>query len=185
MYWRDVGTIDAYYDANMDLRQVRPVLNLYNRQWPLRTAGYSDPRQSLPSTKKAGEDRRSIRSWPAAYLVGRRSAESVLGRGVRVHTGAAGGGFRSSLTTAISDGGRNSGGQSSTRMSGFRRTHASATTWRRTRSIHHVTESGIVVVEGHRSTVDGQFNRYIGSAVVGARHSWLRRRAFAGVAALQ
>src|SRR5258706_4574924 len=41
-YWRDVGTIDAYYDANMDLRAVTPALNLYNRQWPLRTAGYSD-----------------------------------------------------------------------------------------------------------------------------------------------
>ena len=42
-YWRDVGTIDAYYDASMDLRAVTPALNLYNRQWPLRTAGYSDP----------------------------------------------------------------------------------------------------------------------------------------------
>ena len=40
-YWRDVGTIDAYYEANMDLRSVSPALNLYNRQWPLRTAGYS------------------------------------------------------------------------------------------------------------------------------------------------
>ena len=37
-YWRDVGTIDAYYDANMDLRSVKPALNLYNRRWPLRTA---------------------------------------------------------------------------------------------------------------------------------------------------
>ena len=43
VYWRDVGTIDAYYDATMDLRAVAPVLNLYNRQWPLRTAGYDDP----------------------------------------------------------------------------------------------------------------------------------------------
>src|SRR4051812_10471660 len=43
VYWRDVGTIDAYYDANMDPRAVSPFLNLYNRQWPLRTAGYSDP----------------------------------------------------------------------------------------------------------------------------------------------
>src|SRR3954451_6242981 len=43
VYWRDVGTIDAYYDASMDLRAVSPILNLYNRQWPLRTAGYQDP----------------------------------------------------------------------------------------------------------------------------------------------
>ncbi len=42
VYWRDVGTLDAYFDASMDLRAVSPVLNLYNRQWPLRTAGYSD-----------------------------------------------------------------------------------------------------------------------------------------------
>jgi ADP-glucose pyrophosphorylase len=42
-YWRDVGTIDAYYEASMDLRSVKPELNLYNRQWPLRTAGYQDP----------------------------------------------------------------------------------------------------------------------------------------------
>ena len=41
-YWRDVGTIDAYYEASMDLRAVSPELNLYNRQWPLRTAGYFD-----------------------------------------------------------------------------------------------------------------------------------------------
>ena len=37
-YWRDVGTIDAYYEANMDLRSVAPELSLYNREWPLRTA---------------------------------------------------------------------------------------------------------------------------------------------------
>ena len=42
-YWRDVGTIDAYYEANMDLRSVSPALNLYNREWPLRTASYPDP----------------------------------------------------------------------------------------------------------------------------------------------
>src|SRR5579872_2024390 len=41
-YWRDVGSIEAYYDASMDLRAVSPALNLYNRQWPLRTASYSD-----------------------------------------------------------------------------------------------------------------------------------------------
>jgi glucose-1-phosphate adenylyltransferase len=37
-YWRDVGTIDDYYDANMELKKVRPMFNLYNRSWPLRTA---------------------------------------------------------------------------------------------------------------------------------------------------
>jgi len=36
-YWRDVGTLDAYYQANMDLVDVDPVLNLYDRDWPIRT----------------------------------------------------------------------------------------------------------------------------------------------------
>src|SRR5262249_15613057 len=36
-YWRDVGTLDAYYQANMDLIGIDPVLNLYDRQWPIRT----------------------------------------------------------------------------------------------------------------------------------------------------
>ena len=36
-YWRDVGTLDAYYQANMDLIAVEPVLNLYDKEWPIRT----------------------------------------------------------------------------------------------------------------------------------------------------
>jgi glucose-1-phosphate adenylyltransferase len=36
-YWRDVGTLDAYYQANMDLVEVDPVLNLYDKEWPIRT----------------------------------------------------------------------------------------------------------------------------------------------------
>jgi glucose-1-phosphate adenylyltransferase len=36
-YWRDVGTLDAYFDANMDLVQVNPIFNLYDPDWPLRT----------------------------------------------------------------------------------------------------------------------------------------------------
>jgi glucose-1-phosphate adenylyltransferase len=36
-YWRDVGTLDAYYQANMDLITIDPVLNLYDKEWPIRT----------------------------------------------------------------------------------------------------------------------------------------------------
>lgn len=36
-YWRDIGTIDAYYEANMDLIQVDPTFNLYDKEWPIRT----------------------------------------------------------------------------------------------------------------------------------------------------
>src|SRR5258708_2358169 len=37
LYWRDVGTLEAYYEANMDLVSVNPVFNLYDDQWPIRT----------------------------------------------------------------------------------------------------------------------------------------------------
>ena len=36
-YWRDVGTLEAYYDANMDLVSVTPEFNLYDKRWPIRT----------------------------------------------------------------------------------------------------------------------------------------------------
>jgi glucose-1-phosphate adenylyltransferase len=36
-YWRDVGTLDAYWEANMDLVEVDPLFNLYDRNWPVRT----------------------------------------------------------------------------------------------------------------------------------------------------
>jgi glucose-1-phosphate adenylyltransferase len=42
-YWRDVGTIDAYYEANMDLLQPLPPLNLYQRDWPIRTYHSQNP----------------------------------------------------------------------------------------------------------------------------------------------
>jgi glucose-1-phosphate adenylyltransferase len=42
-YWRDVGTIDAYFDANMDLRSALPEFNLYSRQWPIRSAQRNYP----------------------------------------------------------------------------------------------------------------------------------------------
>jgi len=42
-YWRDVGTLDAYFQANMDLIAVEPIFNLYNSQWPHRHATTSLP----------------------------------------------------------------------------------------------------------------------------------------------
>jgi glucose-1-phosphate adenylyltransferase len=42
-YWRDVGTLEAYYEANMDLIGVDPLLNLYDRNWPIRTLQYEYP----------------------------------------------------------------------------------------------------------------------------------------------
>ncbi len=42
-YWRDIGTIEEYFEANMDLKNVDPAFNLYNKSWPIRTVSYSDP----------------------------------------------------------------------------------------------------------------------------------------------
>src|SRR5213595_202476 len=37
LYWRDVGTLEAYYEANMDVVSVSPIFNLYDEHWPIRT----------------------------------------------------------------------------------------------------------------------------------------------------
>jgi glucose-1-phosphate adenylyltransferase len=43
LYWRDVGTLDAYYEANMDVAGVTPTFNLYDKTWPMRTRPYQYP----------------------------------------------------------------------------------------------------------------------------------------------
>ena len=88
-YWRDVGTIDAYYDANMDLNLIKPELNLYNRQWPVRSTSYPDPPAKFvfDEVNRRGEALDSIISG-GCILSGGTVRKSVLGRGVRVHTGA-------------------------------------------------------------------------------------------------
>jgi glucose-1-phosphate adenylyltransferase len=89
-YWRDVGTIDAYYEANMDLNHVKPELNLYNREWPVRSTSYPDPPAKFVFDEdgRRGEALDSIVSG-GCILSGGLVRKSVLGRGVRVHTGAA------------------------------------------------------------------------------------------------
>ena len=56
-YWRDVGTLDAYYEATMDLVSVHPVFNLYNLDWPIYTS-----RTPLPPAKVVHERSRVIDS---------------------------------------------------------------------------------------------------------------------------
>jgi glucose-1-phosphate adenylyltransferase len=88
-YWRDVGTIDAYYEASMDLNHVKPDLNLYNREWPVRSTSYPDPPAKFvfDEASRRGEALDSIVSG-GCILAGGVVRKSVLGRGVRVHTGA-------------------------------------------------------------------------------------------------
>ena len=88
-YWRDVGTIDAYYEANMDLNHVKPDLNLYNREWPVRSTSYPDPPAKFvfDDENRRGLAIDSIVS-DGCILSGGVVRKSVLGRGVHVHTGA-------------------------------------------------------------------------------------------------
>ena len=51
-YWRDVGTLDAYYDAHMDIVSVDPIFNLYNSEWPILTW-----LEALPPAKFVFEER--------------------------------------------------------------------------------------------------------------------------------
>jgi glucose-1-phosphate adenylyltransferase len=88
-YWRDVGTLDAYYDAHMDLVSVHPVFNLYNRQWPILTT--STP---LPPAKfvfdEPGRVGSAVDSLVSQGVIvsGGLVRRSILSPGVRVHSGA-------------------------------------------------------------------------------------------------
>lgn len=89
-YWRDVGTIDAYYDATMDLIGVDPQLNLYDQHWPMRAY-----QPMLPPPKFVfGSEGRSTRRGVAldsivcqgAIVSGGSVARSVLGPNVRINS---------------------------------------------------------------------------------------------------
>jgi glucose-1-phosphate adenylyltransferase len=85
-YWRDVGTVDAYYEANMELVQVSPELNIYDEQWPIWTY-----QEQLPPAKFVfdDDDRRgaAIDSMVSGGCIisGSRVKNSLLFSQVRVH----------------------------------------------------------------------------------------------------
>ncbi|MGA2510462.1 MAG: sugar phosphate nucleotidyltransferase, partial [Candidatus Acidiferrales bacterium] len=86
-YWRDVGTIDAYHDANMDLVAVTPIFNLYDASWPL----HSWQRQYPPAKFVFADPQRmgvALDSIVAggSIISGGRVARSVLGYDVRVNS---------------------------------------------------------------------------------------------------
>ena len=88
-YWRDVGTLDAYYDAHMDLVSTVPVFNLYNRDWPIHS--WPEP---LPPAKfvieEEGRTGRAISSLVSAGVIvsGGLVRRSVLSPEVRVNSHA-------------------------------------------------------------------------------------------------
>lgn len=86
-YWRDVGTIDSFFDANMDLISVNPVFNLYNSEWPLFTGYTGLPRQKFvhAGPGRLGHAADSIVS-PGVVISGATVVGSVLSPGVRLHS---------------------------------------------------------------------------------------------------
>ncbi len=153
-YWRDVGTIEAYYDASMDLRAITPALNLYNRQWPLRTAGYSDAPAKFIFDQQ-GRRGQAIDSIVAggSILSGGLVRGSVLGRNVRVHSGAV---IEDSVLFDHCDIGRRARVRRAILDKNAKVAEDATIGYdlEQDRRLYHVTESGIVVVEGHRSTVE-------------------------------
>jgi glucose-1-phosphate adenylyltransferase len=88
-YWRDVGTLDSFYDAHMDLIDIHPVFNLYNFDWPI----YTDYRPWPPAKFVHGwEGRvgRAISSMvsPGVVISGSLVEKSVVSPNVRVHSWA-------------------------------------------------------------------------------------------------
>ena len=87
-YWRDIGTLDAYFEANMDLCQVSPEFNLYDPEWPLRTYQPQAPPAKFvfaEAGQRCGQALDSVIS-PGCIVSGSSIYGSVLCPNVRVHS---------------------------------------------------------------------------------------------------
>jgi glucose-1-phosphate adenylyltransferase len=86
-YWRDIGTLDAYYEANMDLCHVNPEFNMYDPEWPLRTSQPQAPPAKFVFAEEGrrGEALDSLIS-PGCIVSGSRITGSILCPNVRVHS---------------------------------------------------------------------------------------------------
>jgi glucose-1-phosphate adenylyltransferase len=86
-YWRDVGTIDAYYQTNLDLIQIEPILNLYDRDWPIHTyqPAYPPPKFVHTEGDRRGAAYNSI-VCQGAIISGGQVFRSIVSPGVRVNS---------------------------------------------------------------------------------------------------
>jgi glucose-1-phosphate adenylyltransferase len=87
-YWRDVGTIDAYFEANMDLCNVNPEFNLYDPEWPMRTYQSQAPPAKFVFAEEGRRCGQALDSVISAGCIisGSRVQGSVLCPNVRVHS---------------------------------------------------------------------------------------------------
>jgi glucose-1-phosphate adenylyltransferase len=86
-YWRDIGTLDAYYEANMDLCQVNPEFNLYDPDWPIRTYQPQAPPAKFVFADDARRGEALDSTISAGCIIsGSEVSGSVLCPNVRVHS---------------------------------------------------------------------------------------------------
>ncbi|MFP6637278.1 MAG: glucose-1-phosphate adenylyltransferase [Nitrospinaceae bacterium] len=88
-YWRDVGTIKSFWEANMDLRNIKPEFNLYNKNWPIKTSSYGTPPAKFIFNEygRPGQAINSIVS-EGSIISGGTVQDSVIGREVSINSGA-------------------------------------------------------------------------------------------------
>ncbi|MDR0311488.1 MAG: glucose-1-phosphate adenylyltransferase [Acidobacteriota bacterium] len=153
-YWRDVGTIDAFYEANMDLRSVTPALNLYNTQWPL-----GPTREMYPPAKfvfdldgRRGHAIDSIVSG-GCIISGGFVRDSVLGRSVRVHSGAF---VEKAVLFDNCDIGRNARVRNAILDKNAKIPEGASIGYNpeEDRKRYYVSDNGVIVVTGHSSAVE-------------------------------
>ncbi len=87
-YWRDIGTLDAYFEANMDLVQVNPEFNLYDPEWPLRTYQIQAPPAKFVFAEQGRRSGQALDSIISAGCIvsGSTITGSILCPNVRVHS---------------------------------------------------------------------------------------------------
>jgi glucose-1-phosphate adenylyltransferase len=153
-YWRDVGTVDAFYEANMDLRSIIPALNLYNTQWPLGPIREMHPPAKFifDDEMRRGHAVDSIVS-SGCILSGGFVRNSVLGRAVRVHSGAL---VEDSVIFDNCDIGRNAKVRRAILDKNARVPEDATIGYdlEKDRCAHYVSENGITVVDGVRTSVE-------------------------------
>ena len=88
-YWRDIGTLDAYWEANINLASIDPLFNLYDRDWPIRTCQYQFPPAKfvfdMPEIGRVGHAKSSIIS-NGCIISGGAIRRSILSPNVRVNS---------------------------------------------------------------------------------------------------
>ncbi|MBZ5594995.1 MAG: glucose-1-phosphate adenylyltransferase [Acidobacteriia bacterium] len=154
-YWRDVGTLDAYYEANMDLVDVTPQLNLYDSRWPIRTRVLQQPPAKFVFAQEGRRMGVAIDSIVSAgsIISGGRVLRSVLSPGVRVNSYCE---VEYSILMPNVEIGRYSRIRRAIIDTNVKLPESSVIGYNAEedrRNGHHITESGIVVVSGEQRPV--------------------------------